>query len=357
MRQLFYYLAAASCMLSLFASCDDEKPQANYDSDSRAIRINASINSAYSDGGSVLNTTSFAEGDCIALSCSDGGLTFELKEGVWTPTDKYYLVWYDEPTTYSAYYPVADNVDALNFSVPSNQQKAASLRNADYMTCTVTDARNNGSGILSLPMERRMAQVVLTLNGVDSDSKVQGLRIGTYQGYIGGTLNEATSLVSPYVTAPAGGKAGQNGTTYTAIVAPGEANSTATFVSLNYKGDDLAFPGLPALKAGMTYAFELNIAGSVISLSTIGVKPWINEVLASGEASEVTMDAYYVRVTASGNATGMDWDNAMGADAFCSLIHTSTDAATSAANAARLDGKTIYLAGGTYVIAKDNTGV
>ena len=31
-----------------------------------------------------------------------------------------------------------------------------------------------------------------------------------------------------------------------------------------------------------------------------------------GDATELQLDAYYVKEHATGNATGMDWDNAMG---------------------------------------------
>ena len=43
----------------------------------------------------------------------------------------------------------------------------------------------------------------------------------------------------------------------TAIVAPGAANPNSTFVSLNYKGEDLVLPGIPAIKAGFCYEFTL----------------------------------------------------------------------------------------------------
>ena len=86
-------------------------------------------------------------------------------------------------------------------------------------------------------MNRRMAKVIMTLDDIDSQSKALGVKIGSYQGYTDGNVSSGTALVSPYVTIPEGGKAGQSGCKYTAIVAPGAANPNSTFVSLNYKGD------------------------------------------------------------------------------------------------------------------------
>lgn len=47
----------------------------------------------------------------------------------------------------------------------------------------------------------------------------------------------------------------------------------------------------------------------------------------------------------------MDWDNAMGVDGLRNLLRTNTNSAITTANAKKLDGKNIYVAGGTYLIA------
>lgn len=112
------------------------------------------------------------------------------------------------------------------------------------------------------------------MDDIDSQSKALGVKIGSYQGYTDGNVSSGTALVSPYVTIPEGGKAGQSGCKYTAIVAPGAANPNSTFVSLNYKGEDLVLPGIPAIKAGFCYEFTLKVEGSVIRLSEPIVTPW-----------------------------------------------------------------------------------
>ena len=99
-----------------------------------------------------------------------------------------------------------------------------------------------------------------------------------------GNVSSGTALVSPYVTIPEGGKAGQSGCKYTAIVAPGAANPNSTFVSLNYKGEDLVLPGIPAIKAGFCYEFTLKVEGSVIRLSEPIVTPWETGTINGGDA-------------------------------------------------------------------------
>ena len=156
----------------------------------------------------------------------------------------------------------------------------------------------------------------MTLADVGGQGKVQGVKIGSYQGYTNGEVVSGTSLISPFITVPEGGKAGQNGCTYTAIVAPGKAGTTDTFVSLNYLGEDLVLPGIPELKPAKCYEFTLKVEGSIITISEPIVSPWDSGTLPGGDAEELQLAAYYVKEQPAGNATGMDWDNAMGVDAL-----------------------------------------
>ena len=259
----------AACILTGMAACDTDKEIAVFNEDSGAIKINAVIDATYTRSnptGTNEQQMQFNNGDQILLSCEDGSVTYMLAGGQWAPTDNYYLRWGNEPVTYSAFYPVTEGTSVANFSLPINQQSLENLASADYMTCTVEDAINEGSGVLHLNMNRRMAKVIMTLDDIDSQSKALGVKIGSYQGYTDGNVSSGTALVSPYVTIPEGGKAGQSGCKYTAIVAPGAANPNSTFVSLNYKGEDLVLPGIPAIKAVFCYEFTFNVEGSVIRL-------------------------------------------------------------------------------------------
>ena len=329
----------AACILTGMVACDTDKEIAVFNEDSGAIKINAVIDAAYTRSnptGTNEQQMQFNNGDQILLSCEDGSVTYMLSGGQWAPTDNYYLRWGNEPVTYSAFYPVTEGTSVANFSLPINQQSLENLASADYMTCTVEDAINEGSGVLHLNMNRRMAKVIMTLDDIDSQSKALGVKIGSYQGYTDGNVSSGTALVSPYVTIPEGGKAGQSGCKYTAIVAPGAANPNSTFVSLNYKGEDLVLPGIPAIKAGFCYEFTLKVEGSVIRLSEPIVTPWETGTINGGDATELQLDAYYVKEHATGNATGMDWDNAMGVDALRNLLQTNSNSEISNANAAKL---------------------
>ena len=353
-------LILAAYLLTSMAACDTDKNIAMYGEDSGAVRIEAAINTAFTrsnPGAAGDQQKQFNEGDEIQLSCEDGYLNYVLAGGKWVPTDNYYLRWGAEPVTYSAFYPVVSGASTANFTLPTNQQRLENLAKADYMTCTVENATDDGSRILRLGMNRKMAKVIMTLADVGGQGKVQGVKIGSYQGYTNGEVVSGTSLISPFITVPEGGKAGQNGCTYTAIVAPGKAGTTATFVSLNYLGEDLVLPGIPELKPAKCYEFTLKVEGSIISISEPIVSPWDSGTLPGGDAEELQLAAYYVKEQPVGNATGMDWDNAMGVDALRNLLQTNGNSDISNANAVKLDGKKIYVAAGSYEMAKENSGV
>ena len=353
-------LILAAYLLTSMAACDTDKNIAMYGEDSGAIQIEAAINTAFTrsnPGAAGDQQKQFNEGDEIQLSCEDGYLNYVLAGGKWVPTDNYYLRWGAEPVTYSAFYPVVSGASTTNFTLPTNQQRLENLAKADYMTCTVENATDDGSRILRLGMNRKMAKVIMTLADVGGQAKVQGVKIGSYQGYTNGEVVSGTSLISPFITVPEGGKAGQDGCTYTAIVAPGKAGTTATFVSLNYLGEDLVLPGIPELKSGKCYEFTLKVEGSIITISEPIVSPWDSGTLPGGDAEELQLAAYYVKEQPAGNATGMDWDNAMGVDALRNLLQTNGNSDISNANAVKLDGKKIYVAAGSYEMAKENSGV
>ena len=353
-------LILAAYLLMSMAACDTDKNIAVYGEDSGAIQIEAAINTAFTrsnPGAAGDQQKQFNEGDEIQLSCEDGYLNYVLAGGKWVPTDNYYLRWGAEPVTYSAFYPVVSGASTTNFTLPTNQQRLENLAKADYMTCTVENATDDGSRILRLGMNRKMAKVIMTLADVGGQGKVQGVKIGSYQGYTNGEVVSGTSLISPFITVPEGGKAGQNGCTYTAIVAPGKAGTTDTFVSLNYLGEDLVLPGIPELKPAKCYEFTLKVEGSIITISEPIVSPWDSGTLSGGDAEELQLAAYYVKEQPAGNATGMDWDNAMGVDALRNLLQTNGNSDISNANAVKLDGKKIYVAAGSYEMAKENSGV
>ena len=339
-----------------FSSCEKEKVQLSFDSDDRAIHIIPEIASPYTKSNPITDgkETEFNKGDMIALLCNDGHVTYKLTDKGWQTTDNYYLRWGSAPVSYSAFYPATEKSTTFgNFELQSSQRTADRLAAADYMTCTVEDAVKTNDGSLRLKMERQMAKVSFTLSGIEGSARVQGFRVWTSTGFTEGQPNSDRMYISPYIAAAEGTVTGQNGTTYTAIVVPSEADASKVFVTFNYKGKDITLTGVPELKKGFRYDMDINIAGTIISIGSPSVAPWDESttVIPGGDAEKVPLLPYFVKPVVSGNGNGLSWDNAMGMADFLKMIRQKSGTqAESDENADNVDDRDFYFIGGTYSV-------
>ena len=348
-------MAVLATMLA-FSSCEKEKELLSFGSDDRAIRIIPEIASPYTKSNPITDgkETEFNKGDMIALLCNDGHVTYKLTDKGWQTTDNYYLRWGSAPVSYSAFYPATEKSTTFgNFELQSSQRTADRLAAADYMTCTVEDAVRTNDGSLRLKMERQMAKVSFTLSGIEGSARVQGFRVWTSTGFTEGQPNSDRMYISPYIAAAEGTVSGQNGTTYTAIVVPSEADASKVFVTFNYKGKDITLTGVPELKKGFRYDMDINIAGTIISIGSPSVDAWDEStlVIPGGDAEKVPLLPYFVKPVVSGNGNGLSWENAMGMADFLKMIRQKNGTqAESDENADNVDDRDFYFIGGTYSV-------
>ncbi len=348
-------MAVLATMLA-FSSCEKERELLSFGSDDRAIRIIPEIASPYTKSNPITDgkETEFNKGDMIALLCNDGHVTYKLTDKGWQTTDNYYLRWGSAPVSYSAFYPATEKSTTFgNFELQSSQRTADRLAAADYMTCTVEDAVRTNDGSLRLKMERQMAKVSFTLSGIEGSARVQGFRVWTSTGFTEGQPNSDRMYISPYIAAAEGTVTGQNGTTYTAIVVPSEADASKVFVTFNYKGKDITLTGVPELKKGFRYDMDINIAGTIISIGSPSVDPWDEStlVIPGGDAEKVPLLPYFVKPVVSGNGNGLSWENAMGMADFLKMIRQKNGTqAESDENADNVDDRDFYFIGGTYSV-------
>lgn len=339
-----------------FSSCEKEKEQLSFGSDDRAIHIIPEIASPFTKSNPITDgkETEFNKGDMIALLCNDGHVTYKLTDKGWQTTDNYYLRWGSAPVSYSAFYPATEKSTTFgNFELQSSQRTADRLAAADYMTCTVEDAVKTSDGSLRLKMERQMAKVSFTLSGIEGSARVQGFRVWTSTGFTEGQPNSDRMYISPYIAAAEGAVSGQNGTTYTAIIVPSEADASKVFVTFNYKGKDIILTGVPELKKGFRYDMDINISGTIISIGSPSVAPWDESttVIPGGDAEKVPLLPYFVKPVASGNGNGLSWENAMGMAEFLKMIRQKSGTqAESDENADNVDDRDFYFIGGTYSV-------
>ena len=339
-----------------FSSCEKEKVQLSFDSDDRAIHIIPEISSPYTKSNPITagKETEFNKGDMIALLCNDGHVTYKLTDKGWKTTDYYYLRWGSAPVSYSAFYPATEKSTTFgNFELQSSQRSAERLAAADYMTCTVADAVKTDDGSLHLKMERQMAKVSFMLSGIEGSARVQGFRVWTSTGFTEGQTNSDRMYVSPYIVTAEGAVSGQNGTAYTAIIVPSEADASKVFVTFNYDGKDITLTGVPELKKGFRYDMNINISGTIISIDSPSVAPWDEgtQLIPGGDAAKVPLLPYFVKPVVSGTGDGLSWENAMGMAEFLKMIKQKNGSqAESDENADNVDDRDFYFIGGTYSV-------
>ena len=339
-----------------FSSCEKEKVQLSFDSDDRAIHIIPEIASPYTKSNPITDgkETEFNKGDMIALLCNDGHVTYKLTDKGWKTTDYYYLRWGSAPVSYSAFYPATEKSTTFgNFELQSSQRTAERLAAADYMTCTVADAVKTDGGSLHLKMERQMAKVSFTLSGIEGSARVQGFRVWTPTGFTEGQPNSDRMYVSPYIVTAEGAVSGQNGTAYTAIIVPSEADASKVFVTFNYDGKDITLTGVPELKKGFRYDMNINISGTIVSIDSPSVAPWDEgtQLIPGGDAAKVPLLPYFVKPVVSGTGDGLSWENAMGMAEFLKMIKQKNGSqAESDENADNVDDRDFYFIGGTYSV-------
>ena len=349
------FMAVLAATLA-FSSCEKEKVQLSFDSDDRAIHIIPEIASPYTKSNPITDgkETEFNKGDMIALLCNDGHVTYKLTDKGWKTTDYYYLRWGSAPVSYSAFYPAKETSTTFgNFELQSSQRTADRLAAADYMTCTVADAVKTSDGSLHLKMERQMAKVSFTLSGIEGSARVQGFRVWTSTGFTEGQPNSYRMYVSPYIVTAEGAVSGQNGTTYTAIIVPSEADASKVFVTFNYDGKDITLTGVPELKKGFRYDMNINISGTIVSIDSPSVAPWDEgtKLIPGGDAEKVPLLPYFVKPVVSGTGDGLSWENAMGMAEFLKMIKQKKGSqAESDENADNVDDRDFYFIGGTYSV-------
>ena len=348
-------MAVLAATLAFF-SCEKEKVQLSFDSDDRAIHIIPEIASPYTKSNPITDgkETEFNKGDMIALLCNDGHVTYKLTDKGWKTTDYYYLRWGSAPVSYSAFYPATEKSTTFdNFELQSSQRTAERLAAADYMTCTVADAVKTDDGSLHLKMERQMAKVSFTLSGIEGSARVQGFRVWTSTGFTEGQPNSDRMYVSPYIVTAEGAVSGQNGTAYTAIIVPSEADASKVFVTFNYDGKDITLTGVPELKKGFRYDMNINISGTIVSIDSPSVAPWDEgtQLIPGGDAAKVPLLPYFVKPVVSGTGDGLSWENAMGMAEFLKMIKQKNGSqAESDENADNVDDRDFYFIGGTYSV-------
>ena len=274
-------MGLAAAILALSACSESEDLLSAFHSDPNAVRITAEVGKASANGftrsnplGDAEKQKTFNENDEISVK-ADGqdAVTYQLNGTEWQPKESSkFLKWENDKMTFTAYYPASFDGNLDKVTLPEKYDEASLAAN-DFMSYygLQTNTKDNNNQ-LTLTMNRMMARVVVEIDGFNDQ-------------YAGATINNVNSL------SICGIKAYKHDNKFYALIKPCEAQSSATFISLDVaegesKTTTETLTGIPALTAGNSYTYKLTVGKNKISVSGITVADWTGGTISGGKTEE-----------------------------------------------------------------------
>ena len=275
MRRL---MGCAAAILALSACSESEDLLSAFHSDPNAVRITAQVGKASADGftrsnplGTAEEQAKFNENDEISVQ-ADGqdAVTYKLVGSEWQPQGSKFLKWEKETMNFTAYYPASFNG---TINQPEKYTSEADLAAADFMSFSGPQTNTNKSNNLTLTMERKMARVVVEIDGFNDQ-------------YAGATIDNINSLSICGIKAYK-----HTDNKFYALIKPCAAQNSATFLSLDVaegesKTTTETLTGIPELTAGNSYTYQLTVGKDKVSVSGITVKDWTTGDITGGKTEE-----------------------------------------------------------------------
>ena len=241
-------MGLAAAILALSACSESEDLLSAFHSDPNAVRITAEVGKASANGftrsfplgATEADQKKFNENDEISVK-ADGqdAVTYQLNGTEWQPKESSkFLKWESDKMNFTAYYPASFDGNLDNVTLPKEYDETSLAAN-DFMSYSGKQSNTKGNQ-LSLIMERKMARVVVEIDGFNDQ-------------YNGATIDNVNSLSICGIKAY---KHGDN--KFYALIKPCEAQNSATFISLDVaegesKTTTETLTGIPALTAGNSY--------------------------------------------------------------------------------------------------------
>ena len=287
-------MGCAAAILALTACSESEDLLSAFHSDPNAVRITAQVGKASADGftrsyplGTAEEQAKFNENDEISVK-ADGqdAVTYQLNNNEWQPQDGKFLKWESDEMNFTAYYPASFDGNLNNITLPAEYDEATLAAN-DFMSYSGKQSNTNGNQ-LSLIMERKMARVVVEIDGFNDQ-------------YAGATIDNVNSLSICGIKAYK-----HTDNKFYALIKPCEAKSSENFFSIDVaEGESKTtetLTGIPALAAGKSYTYQLKVGKNKVSVSGITVKDWQTGNITGGN-TDVKDKTPYVTFSASAEQT------------------------------------------------------
>ena len=257
----------------LLAGCSSEADMSklmDWQSNPDAVHFTASVNNATTRTNPAATDdaqTKFNENDQVTVSNNGNQADYAYNGTSWVPAiaDKYLLL--DKSNlTYNCWYPAGGNNTSTVGYLTADQSSEELMAKSDYMNAEKT--LKTADETLNFNLERKTARIILKISGLtDVSGTIKHVRIVSKAST---AADETQTIDITPLTSGGGGI----GTTYTALVIPGEVVAKFYFTD-NTSSEEPLTMTTNITAAGSSYIYNLNvIKRTKIEVTGIKAGPW-----------------------------------------------------------------------------------
>ena len=286
----------------LLAGCATDSDNSNtWLSDPNAVHVSASVGSIFTRSNPAASDEKdqkgFNSGDVMGVSNNGTSLNYTFNGTDWQPGSGSYLVWDKNDLKFQCWYPADGKNSYSKGYIQEDQSSATEIAKSDYMTAAVTNLTEiPGDRQLDVTLVRKTARLILNIQSFNDQfdantTKVNHIRIASNAS----TDASESSIVN---IKPLQNGEGGKGTTYTALVAPGEVEGKLYFTTDESAETPLVVK-TGALEAGKSYTYNLIVGKNKVTIGNVTVAEWGKGDIEGGKA----FYAPYVTFTADAAQT------------------------------------------------------
>ena len=259
----------------LLAGCSSEADMAklmDWQSNPDAVHFTASVNNATTRTNPAATDdaqTKFNENDQVTVSNNGNQADYTYNGTSWVPAiaDKY-LLWDRSNLTFNCWYPAGGKNTATVGYLTADQSTAELMAKSDYMNAEKT--LKTADEALNFNLERKTARLILKISAFteqfESTATIKHVRIVS-------KASTAESETQTIDITPLTSGGGGIGSTYTALVAPGEVVAKFYFTD-NTSSEEPLTMTTNVTAAGSSYIYNLIVGKKKIEVTGIKAGPW-----------------------------------------------------------------------------------
>ena len=275
----------------LLAGCATDSDNSNtWLSDPNAVHVSASVGSIFTRSNPAASDEtgqkSFNTGDVMGVSNNGTSITYTYNKGTndWQPGNGSYLVWDASDLKFECWYPADGKNTSSKGYIQEDQSNETEIAKSDYMTAAVTNLTEiPGNRQLNVALVRKTARLILNIQSFNdqfdtSTTKVNHIRIAS-------KASTDASETSTINIKPLQNGEGGKGTTYTALVIPGEVEGKLYFSAEGTTETPLVVK-TGTLVAGKSYTYNLIVGKNKVTIGDVTVAEWGPGKIEGGKAEE-----------------------------------------------------------------------